>query len=139
MVSMIGRSGLVLILALLAMGGVAVIVESQSPSNLYWTGDQVTAVSEGGVVFYQYGNRQYTITDDHRSANDTQPVSLTVFVDPGQPSRALVDGPIRWLDAALVAVWFLAAAALLPLAMSRQRRRLRLQAEFSAGDVRRGH
>jgi len=136
MTSVIGRGALGLIVALLLMGVAAVAVEAQSPTRLYLTGARVAAYSEGGIVFYRYGDQGYTLDDERRSARDVEQVPVTVFVDRGDPSQALVDGPGRWVDAALVGVWFVAALLVLPFARVRQRRRRQRQAEFAAGDRR---
>ena len=132
MSSWIGRGAAAIAIALLVMGVVAVLVEVQSPSGVYWTGDRVSGVSEGGIVYYRYGGAPYTIGDDHRSARDTRAVPVSVFVDPAEPTQARVDSAARWLDGAFVGVWFVAAAAVVPFGVVRQRRRRRRQAEFAA-------
>ena len=132
MTSWIGRGALAVVIALLLMGGAAVLIEVQSPSGLYWTGERVDAVSESGIIYYRYGGAQFTVNDDHRSAKDPRRVPVTVFVDPADATQVLVDGPARWVDGAFVIGWFVAAVAVLPFAVARQRRRRRRQAEFSA-------
>jgi hypothetical protein len=128
----IGRGVWVALVALLVMGCTAILVEVQSPSSIYWTGERISATSEGGIIYYRYGGRDYTINDEHRDARDVQRVPVAVFVDPDEPTTARADGPARWLDAALVSVWFVAAAVLVPFGVVRQRRRRRRQAEFAA-------
>ena len=128
----IGRGWLAVIIALLVAGGLAVLVEAQSPSAVYWTGDRVAAYSEGGIIFYRYRGQDYTISDDDRGAADTQRVPVPVWVDPDDPTQARADNLVRWVDAVSVAGWFVAVVALLPVACVRQRRRLRRQQAFAA-------
>lgn len=131
---MIGRGALALIVGLLVMGGLAVLVEAQSPSSIYWDGRRVAATSQGGIIYYSYRGTPYTITDDARPASATSPVPMAVYLRPDDPGDARADSWVRWLDAACVAVWFAAAVAVVPVAAVRRRRRLQRQAEFAAGD-----
>jgi hypothetical protein len=128
----IGRGTLVTALVLLLMGGVAVVVESQSASALYWTGRRVEGVSEGGIIFYRYGGQEYTTTDPARGAGDTRPVPVAVYVDPDDPTQSRPDGVTRWVDAAGMGVWFAAALAVLPIGYVRRQRRRRRQEAFDA-------
>ncbi|HEY6798804.1 MAG TPA: hypothetical protein VI248_29345 [Kineosporiaceae bacterium] len=132
---MIGRGALALIAVLLLGGCLAVLVEAQSESSIYFTGDRTGAVSQGGIIYYRFAGANYTITDDARGAADTTPVPVAVYVDPADPAHARVDGVTRWVDLVCVGVWFVAAGAVFPVAVRRQRRRRRIRAEFAAGDV----
>lgn len=126
---------LALIVALLVMGGVAVLVEAQSPSSIYWTGVAVSGSSERGLVYYRYHGQEFTIPDPRRGAADVRPVGVRVFLDPEQPSIARTDGLARWTDAVLVLGWFVVAAALVPVGVLRQRRRRRRRAALAAGSA----
>jgi hypothetical protein len=128
----IGRGFLTAIVLLVCMGVAAVLVEVQSPSSLYWRGERVAAVSQGGIVFYRWHGQNYTIGDPKRGASDVRAVPETVYLDPDDPGQALVGSVTRWIDGGLVAVWFVAALALVPFGVVRQRRRRRRQAEFAA-------
>jgi hypothetical protein len=136
MVGLFGKGALILIALLLAGGVLAVLVEAQSESSIYFTGDRIQGVSQGGIIYYHAGGVQYTITDDARSAAETEPVPVAVYVDPADPTRARADGITRWVDLVCVGVWFVAAAAMIPPALLRQRRRRRIQAAFAAQDAR---
>jgi hypothetical protein len=129
---LIGRGALGVALALLLMGCVAVTVESQSDSALYWTGQRVDGVSQGGIVYYRVQGREYTVTDPSRGAEATRPVPVAVYVDRDDPSRARPDGVTRWVDGAGVGVWFVAALVVLPIGYVRRQRRRRRTAAFDA-------
>jgi hypothetical protein len=127
---MVGRSAVTAIVALLAVGVLAVLVELQSPSVLLWTGARVPATSEGGIVYYSYDGSAYTVTDPRRAATDTGAEPVSVYLDPADPTRALPDGPVRWIDGVCVGSWFAAAATVYPIAYLRRRgRRRRREAE----------
>jgi hypothetical protein len=83
------------------------LVEAQSPSRLYWTGDPVAAINSGGIVYYTVRGEQYTVDDPGPvPAHDTP---VTVYIDPADPGQALLSRPTRWVDAAAVLGWFVAA------------------------------
>jgi hypothetical protein len=105
-------------IALMAVGLLFAVVEVQSPSRLYWTGDAVGGTNTGGIVFYTVQGERYTVDDPGPvPAHDT---AVTVYVNPDDPSEALLSGPTRWVDAAAVGGWFVAALVLLFVAALRR-------------------
>jgi len=130
---MIGRGTLFAVGTLLLMGMLAVLVEVQSDSGVYWTGDRVSGTSVRGLIYYRYRGADYTIPDDDRGPSDTAPVEVAVFLHPDSPTQARADNPVRWLDAFCVAIWFVVAAALVPVGILRQRRRRQRWRAFLAG------
>jgi len=93
------------------VGGLFLLVEAQSPSKLYWTGESVPGVNHGGIIYYSVDGQQETI--DAPGPAPRHDIPVTVYVDPANPTDALVLGPGRWIEAVALGVWFLAAAALL--------------------------
>jgi hypothetical protein len=117
------RPSTVVALVLVVVGLLFALVEAQSPSKLYWTGDAVAATNSGGIAYYRVHGQQYTLdVPGPAPAHDTP---VTVFVDPGDPSQALLSRPTRWVDAAAVLCWFVAAVALVAVAALRRSSRRR--------------
>lgn len=94
------------------------LVELQSPSRLYWTGDPVSGTNSGGIIYYQVAGENFTL--DAPGAAPSHDVKVTVYVDPKDPGQGLASRPTRWVDAGLVAVWFVAAAGCLTVAALRR-------------------
>lgn len=109
--------------ALAVVGLLWLLVEAQSPSVLQWTGDEVAAYAQRGIVYYSYHGQDDTLIDPDQAASDDTRAPRTVFVDPADPTHAQLYSATRWLDASLVLVWFAAAAVLVVLALRRRRRR----------------
>lgn len=115
----LGRPSTVIAFLLVLLGLGFIGLEAQSHTRLYWTGDQTSGVVEGDIVYYRVDGVNYTV-------HDTGPVhadgtELTVYVDPREPSRAILEGPAKWLTAVAVAACFLAALLVLVLAPTRRR------------------
>jgi len=111
-----------------------VLVEAQSPSRVYWTGEAVHGVNSGGIVYFRVHGEEWTLdAPGPAPAHDTP---VTVYVDPQDPGTALVLRPTRWIEGVTVLGWFAAAAALLvvpPLQRARRRRiRVRTLGESAA-------
>lgn len=98
-------------LALAVVGVLFVLVWVQSPSMLYWTGEKVIGHNRDGLVYYRVDGENNTIDDTRPIPPYNTPV--TVYVNPQEPSQALIEKPARWLDAVGVLGWFAAAAACL--------------------------
>ncbi|MGH3425246.1 MAG: DUF3592 domain-containing protein [Nocardioidaceae bacterium] len=105
-------------IALVCAGVLVLLLLAQLPERLYWTGDAVQGVNNGGIVYYQVDGREWTVNDPGPVPAQDTPV--TVYVDPDEPSHALLQGPGRWIDGVFVLVWFVAAALLVALAASRR-------------------
>lgn len=113
-------------LALVVVGLLFALAELQSPSRLYWTGDAVTGTNSGGIIYYRVDGEDFTI--DASGAAPTRATPVTVYVDPDHPGQALPSRPTRWVDAGLILVWFVAAAACLGVAALRRTSTSRRQA-----------
>ena len=114
-----GHSSTKVAVALAIVGTLFVLLELQNPSKVYWTGQAVEGTDRGGIIYYEVHGQQYTIDDQRRHFVPEQHV--TVYVDPADPSHALLPSPSRWIDAVVVLVWFV--AGLLVLVVSALRRR----------------
>jgi hypothetical protein len=118
-------------LALAIVGVLFILAELQSPSRLYWTGDAVTGTNSGGIIYYQVAGEDYTLdAPGDAPAHDT---AVTVYVDPDDPGEALASRATKWVDAALVLVWFVAAVGCLALAALRRTTGRRRAAASSVG------
>ena len=93
---------------LLVVGAFCVLIELQSSSRIYWTGQRVTGTNEGGLVYYAVDGRPYTM--DAPGPVPSRPVTVAVWVDQNDPNQARIDQPARWFDAAFVLAPFVAAA-----------------------------
>lgn len=106
-------------IALTILGILFVLLELQNPARLYWTGQVVEGTARGGIVYYQVHGEQHTIDDQRQAFSPGEKV--TVYVDPADPSHALLPSPSRWIDATAVLVWFVAALVLLSVSALRRR------------------
>ena len=109
---------------LLALGVLVLLVELQSPSLVFWTGERVPGTNDGGIIYY-------TVDGENRTLNapgepPPRPFPVTVYADPDDSSRDQASKLARGLDAVLVLSPFVAAGALMALGLVR-RRRLRLR------------
>lgn len=111
------------VLAVVGLLFVALVL--QSSTAVLWTGTRVDGYSQGGITYFAYQGQPYTIVDDGRAAGDTARVPTAVYVPTDDPGQARQDSPLRWVDAASVLVWFVAAAAVLVSGSVRRRRRIR--------------
>jgi hypothetical protein len=116
----LGHPSTIAAIALVAMGLLVLGMLAQSPTRIYWTGAQVPGTVDGGLVYYRVAGEQYTVDDTGEAPADG--TRVTVFVDEGDPTQALLDRPVRWIDAGAVVVWFVAAGALLAVAALRRSR-----------------
>ena len=116
---------------LLVVGVLCVLVELQSASLIYWTGERVPATNEGGIVFYSVDGEQRTVNDPRTPPE--HPVPTVVYADPDDSSRDRQGGPARALDAVFVVSPFAAAGALMVLGLVRRRRR-RAAVRAGSGD-----
>ena len=120
--------------ALFVVGSLFLVAAVQSPSMLQWTGTAVRSVESGGLLYYTFHGQSYTL-------DVTSPVlgSSTVYVDPADPSNAMLSSPLtRWTDIGSVGGPYAASVLLLTYGFTRRarRRRLRdrgLQQSFGSG------
>jgi hypothetical protein len=121
-------------IVLLIIGSLFLLIEAQSPSRLYWTGQTVTGTERSGLVYYRVHGESYTV-DDTRPDPPGNGVDVTVYLDPAAPAQALLDRPARWVDAAAVLIWFVAAAVCLTVSpLMRASRNRRREARIRSGD-----
>ncbi|GAA3564356.1 hypothetical protein GCM10022197_19980 [Microlunatus spumicola] len=117
---------------LLVLGVLCVLVELQSPSLVYWTGERVPATNDAGIVYYEVHGEPRTLNDPREAP--VRPAPTAVYADPDDASRDRQAGPGRWFDAAFVLAPFVAAGALPVLGLVRRRRfRERLARRATAG------
>jgi hypothetical protein len=110
-------------IVLAIVGVLFVLVEAQSPSRVYWTGEAVHGMNSGGIVYFRVHGEEWTLdAPGPAPAHDTP---VTVYVDPRDPGSALLLRPTRWIEAVSVLAWFVTAAGLMivpPLRRARRRR-----------------
>lgn len=102
------------------MGALCVLVELQSPSRIYWTGERVPGTNDGGIVFYEVAGEQRTLNDP-REAPAT-PAPVVVYTDAADSSRDQLGGPGRWVDAVFVLTPLVGAGAVMIIGVARTRR-----------------
>ena len=96
-----------------------------SDSAVQWTGKSVHGSSSEGIVSYTYAGNEYQLPDDAHKTYAT-PHSVTVWLSRSHPEdvdKAFVaNSTARWIDFALVVVWFLIAGAFVIGGVVRHRR-----------------
>ena len=105
---------------MIVVGLIFMALDSQSPTRLYWTGQQVTGTVHDGIVFYRVHGQKYTVDDATGGHPDGS--RMTVYVDRNAPSHALLYRPVKWVDAGAVLVWFVGAGVSLMLGALRRTR-----------------
>jgi hypothetical protein len=122
----VGGAVVLVVFALLA-----VLLGLQSPDRVLWTGQQVIGTEQGGIVTYSWQGQSYSL--DVPGYGSSQAVS--VYLNPGDPSQAVVDNTFDRVVAALLVLGPAAGAiVLLVLGGTRNyrwfRRKLKLVREF---------
>lgn len=115
----LGHPSTVIATALVVLGLIFVSLEAQSQNWVYYTGDRVTGTVDGGIVYYKVAGRQYT-QDDPQLPQPADGTRVGVYYHPGDPSTALLDRPVRWVELAGMLSWFVGAALLLLVAALRR-------------------
>ncbi len=115
----------VLALVAFVFGLLVLFAELQSPTVLLWTGTRVPATIDGGIAFYRVHGEQYTLDVPGAHGPLGQPRPASVYVDPHDPSTAMLDSSQRWVEAALVGSGFVVSAVLLAVGFGRRARRRR--------------
>jgi hypothetical protein len=108
---------------LLVLGVLCVLVELQSPSLVYWTGERVPGTNDGGIVYYTVAGEQRTLNDPREAPAHPEPV--VVYADPEDSSRDRQAGIGKVFDAVFVLGPFVAAGAVLVVGVVHRRRFLR--------------
>ena len=78
----VGGAVVLVVFALLA-----VLLGLQSPDRVLWTGQQVVGTEQGGIVTYLWHGQSYSL--DVPGYGSSKAVS--VYLNPGDPSQAMVD------------------------------------------------
>lgn len=115
---------------LLVLAALCVLVELQSPSKIYWTGDRVPGTNDGGIVFYEVGGEQRTLNDPREAPASPAPVA--VYTDADDSSRDRLGGPGRWVDLIFVLTPFVGAGTVIIVGVVRTRRFRRRRASAGA-------
>jgi hypothetical protein len=106
--------------ALLVLGVLCLLVELQSPSLVYWTGERVPATNDAGIIYYTVDGEQRTLNDPREAP--AQPTPVAVYVDQDDAGRDRADGPGRWFDAVFVLAPFVTTGIVLVVGLERRRR-----------------
>jgi hypothetical protein len=120
--------------ALFAFALLAALLELVSPDALRWTGQHVVGTEIGGIVSYRWHGQTYSLGAPGFGSSK----AVSVYLDPANPSNALLDNPfLRVFEGSLVAVPVAAGVVLLALGLTRQRRwdRRQRRAASRAGQV----
>jgi len=122
----VGAAVVLLVFALLAA-----LLGLQSPDSVLWTGQHVTGTEQRGLVYYRWQGQTYTL--DVQGFGSSKAVS--VYLNPGDPSQAMVDNVgDRVLAGSFVLGPAAAAVVLLVIGGTRnyrwQRRKLKRAREF---------
>jgi len=116
---------------LLVIAALALLAGLQSPDRLLWTGQGVTGAEHQGIVYYSWHGQSYSIdASGNGSAKD-----VSVYLDPADPSQAMIDNvPDRVVAGLLIAGPVVAALVLLVLGGTRNyrwfRQKIRLVREY---------
>jgi hypothetical protein len=116
---------------LFAIALLAVLLGLQSPDRVLWTGQQVAGTEHGGIVTYGWHGQSYSLdVPGYGSAK-----AVSVYLDPADPSHAMVDNVFdRVVPAVLILGPAAGAVVLLVAGGTRnyrwQRRKLKLAREF---------
>jgi hypothetical protein len=100
----VGAAVVLLVFALLAA-----LVGLQSPDRVLWTGQQVTGTEQQGLVYYRWQGQSYSL--DVPGSGSSKAVS--VYLNPGDPSHAVVDNVLSRVLAGLFVLGPAAGAVVL--------------------------
>jgi hypothetical protein len=116
---------------LLVFAVLALLVGLQSPDHVLWTGQGVTGTEHQGIVYYSWHGQTYSIdAPGTGSAN-----AVSVYLDPADPSQAMIDNIFdRVLASLLILGPVVAALVLLVLGGTRNyrwfRQKIKLVREY---------
>ena len=122
----VGAAVVLLVFALLAM-----LAGLQSTDSTLWTGHHVTGTEQHGLVYYRWKGQSYSLDVPGFASSK----AVSVYLNPGDPSQAIVDNVLdRVLAGLLVLGPAAGAVVLLVIGGTRnyrwQRRKLKLAREF---------
>lgn len=73
---------------LLVFALVMVVLVSQSPDHVRWTGNQVIGTEQNGIVYYRWQGESYTLDDVNGNGSSN---AVSVYLDPSDPGQAMLD------------------------------------------------
>ena len=116
---------------LLVFALLALLVGLQSPDRVLWTGQQVIGTEQQGIVTYLWHGQPYSIA----APGNGSAKAVSVYLDPADPSQAMLDNVFDRVAAGLLILGpVVAALVLLVLGGTRNyrwfRRKLKLAREF---------
>lgn len=118
---------------LVIVGLIVVSLDLDSQNKVYWTGESVSGTVHGGIIFYRAQGEQYTLDDPEAQPDGTH---VAVYYERHDPSVALPERPVKWIEGGAVVFWFVAAALLLVVSALRRSRDARLRRLDPRRDVR---
>jgi hypothetical protein len=89
---------------LLVVTLLAVLLELQSPERVLWTGQHVVGTEQRGIVSYSWHGESYSLDVPGYGSSK----AVNVYLEPGDPSQAMVDDVA---DRVLPAVFILGPVA----------------------------
>lgn len=106
-----------LAVALFVFTLLAALLELQSADAVRWTGQRVVGTEIGGIVSYRWHGQTYSLdAPGYGSAK-----AIGVYVDPGDPSNAMIDNPVaRLIQGSLVIVPLAGGLAVLAVGLTRR-------------------
>ena len=106
-----------LAVALFVFALLAALLELQSADAVRWTGQRVVGTEIGGIVSYRWHGETYSLdAPGYGSAK-----AIGVYVDPGDPSNAVIDNPLaRLIQGSLVIVPLAGGLAVLAVGLTRR-------------------
>ena len=116
---------------LLVFAVLALLAGLQSPDRVLWSGQEVVGTEQQGIVTYSWHGESYSI--DARGTGSAKAVS--VYLDPADPSQAMIDNiPDRVVAGLLILGPVVAALVLMVLGGTRNyrwfRRKIKLVREY---------
>lgn len=76
-----------LAVALFTFALLAVFLTLQSSDIVLWTGQHVTGTEQGGIVYYRWHGDSYSLDATGNGSSN----AVSVYLDPGNPSNAMID------------------------------------------------
>lgn len=76
-----------LAVALFTFALLAVFLTLQSSDSVLWTGQHVTGTEQGGIVYYRWDGNSYSLDAQGNGSSN----AVSVYLDPGNPSHAVID------------------------------------------------
>ena len=104
---------------LLVLGALCLLVELQSPSLIFWTGERVPGTNDGGIIYYTVDGQNRTLNDPREPPARPEPV--VVYADPEDASRDRSSNLARGFDLVFVLSPFVAAGAVVAVGLVRRR------------------